>query len=928
MMGAMSETGKARLLLIHGTPLPNASLTDPIASLGYDVTSSPLATPNELDMSSFDAVLTHIRSAEPEDLVNLTAWASECPGLEIIALVDGADPDVGCAALSAGASCWVPRTADTGTLAALIAAAIARRRSALAMPPEQHRYRELVDNAPIGVFEMEDGRLTYVNEFLERMSGYARDELIGRPAMEIVAPEDRAQLVAAIEERARGELPERPSVYRFIGKTGETYVGEVRSRLIAQTSRTRIEGTIRDITSETRLRRLHRAVLELGETILGEQDIDRILHLVLDTITEHSGFRRAVLSLYDLSIPIPFEGDVYKVLSSGLSLEEETALLAQDPMPVDQRKLAFGEDYRLGPAYYIPHTETPWSSEWGIAGTVSVEGWHVDDFLFIPLRGVGGIIGTISVDDPIDQSAPTIASIEPVASLASFAALAVERVYKLTQLQRQKDRLHGLWGFGSELAGINDVDTLCELAARRVRDDMDYDYCAIWLVEGEEIVKLGLATKPVFSPDEISVKGMRAPIEGGGVTRHALRFREPVIVPDVRADERFRGTRRSTRSFIGIPVPGRKGPLGVIAVESQTLATFGDEDLEVLSALASQLAIAIAALRRREALERIYAFGQRVATASTVDQVVSSTLDFLVEQFDFELSELFLKDGEGNLSIADVRGPYVQGEIGRGWVLPPGAGIVGWVARNKRGAHIEDVTNDPRYYEGFPESRSELAVPILVNENLLGVLNIESRFPAFFDSEDRRLLEVIANHLAIALSNLASQESLREQAVRDPLTGLYNRHYFNSLIAPELNRSDRYDHPLTLMMVDVDGFRAVNNRFGHLKGDEVLKEVALFLCENVRASDRVIRYGGDEFLVFMPETDEEAPQVAERLRARMPAVPRRAGIDNVELGLSIGIYTRRPREARTLESILEEVDRRMYADKREKNAERADEYPR
>jgi len=101
--------------------------------------------------------------------------------------------------------------------------------------------------------------------------------------------------------------------------------------------------------------------------------------------------------------------------------------------------------------------------------------------------------------------------------------------------------------------------------------------------------------------------------------------------------------------------------------------------------------------------------------------------------------------------------------------------------------------------------------------------------------------------------------------------------------------------------------------------------VAIFLVENVRSSDRVIRYGGDEFLIFMPETDEEAPRVAERLRSRIPSVPRRTGIHDVEIGLSIGICTRRPKDERSLESILEEVDRRMYANKRRRYAERVDE---
>jgi diguanylate cyclase (GGDEF)-like protein len=117
-------------------------------------------------------------------------------------------------------------------------------------------------------------------------------------------------------------------------------------------------------------------------------------------------------------------------------------------------------------------------------------------------------------------------------------------------------------------------------------------------------------------------------------------------------------------------------------------------------------------------------------------------------------------------------------------------------------------------------------------------------------------------------------------------------------------------------MIDVDGFRAVNNRLGHLRGDEVLREVARFLLENVRETDRVIRYGGDEFLVLMPETDGESLRVASRLKERIAEVPRRLNLAGVEIGLSVGLYTREPRDPRSVEGILHEADRRMYADKR------------
>jgi diguanylate cyclase (GGDEF)-like protein len=206
------------------------------------------------------------------------------------------------------------------------------------------------------------------------------------------------------------------------------------------------------------------------------------------------------------------------------------------------------------------------------------------------------------------------------------------------------------------------------------------------------------------------------------------------------------------------------------------------------------------------------------------------------------------------------------------------------------------------------------------------VLNIESPQTGFFDEEDRRLLEAVADETVIALSNLVAQEQLRQQAVRDPLTQLYNRHYFNEVIRFELERADRYNRPLSLMMLDVDGFRAVNNRLGHLKGDEVLHAVAQIIGRSVRAADRVIRYGGDEFLILMPETDGPPAQVLQRLKEQIARLSHDLDLEGLSIGLSIGYCTRRPHDDRPLEEILEEADRRMYADKRATHADRSDDY--
>lgn len=920
----MTKENVTRLLLICDDPARVDALRASLETSAYSMQAHPVSGEITAEPPP-DLVLFVVQGSDDGDLELLGEWVTLHPDIDVLALIEGDSAPVGARAVAAGALTWVPLSIGSDDLRGVIDRAAARCRHTTQLAAGHRRYRDLLESAPIGVFELRDGRVSYVNEHLLQRLGYDRDELIGaRPEkLDLAIPQERSRMRGAIEERHRGIEPSAPNVYHLATKAGETYVAEVRSRVVETPDGPIMEGTIRDITLETRLTQLHRVVIELGEVILGESDIDRILQLVLDTITEYSGFRRAVLSLYDLSIPVPFEGEVYTTLTSGLTPEERDALLAQPPIPVNERKQVFSDRYRLGPAYYIPHDDTPWTVERGISGSVSVEGWHVDDFLFIPLRGTAGIIGSISVDDPVDRSAPTIASIEPVAALANFAALAVERMFKMRQLQKQKEQLHGLSEFGAQLARVSDVHTLCELAVQRVHQDMDYGVCSICIADGMTLVQEAVAAKDVFPPDEIPQKGARAPIDGPGITRWAFRSAQSVIVPNVLEDERYDGSRKAIRSFMAVPITGRKGTIGVIDVASERLAAFDERDMEVVSTLAGQISTAISALARRDSLMRIYSFGQRLATASTPDQAITSTLDFLAEQFDFELSAILLTREDDSLSVAGLRGPYHDGGIEIDATLPTSSGIIGWVAKNRRPLLVPNVKDDSRYFEAFSGTRSELAVPVLFSGNLLGVINVESQQPEFFDDEDCQLLEVVASHLAIALSNLASQDILREQAIRDPLTGLFNRHYFNSIIASELSRADRYDQPLSLMMIDIDGFRAVNNEFGHLKGDEVLCEIARMLERSVRGADRVIRYGGDEFLVLMPETNGrgDVGVVAERLRARIKEIPDQTGIKGCTIDLSIGVYTREPHEERSLEAILEEVDRRMYVEKRAKHVD-------
>ena len=163
-----------------------------------------------------------------------------------------------------------------------------------------------------------------------------------------------------------------------------------------------------------------------------------------------------------------------------------------------------------------------------------------------------------------------------------------------------------------------------------------------------------------------------------------------------------------------------------------------------------------------------------------------------------------------------------------------------------------------------------------------------------------------------------TEKKLAYLANHDNITGAYNRHYLSRMIPQEFNRSLRYGHAIGFMMIDIDRFKEINDRFGHQQGDKVLKKIALFLKSQMRNVDKVIRYGGDEFLVVLPESKEELQNIKNRLDRQLKKKKLDTGTDGIPLSLSIGMALWKPDNKENLEEVINLADRRMYEDKEKK----------
>lgn len=236
-----------------------------------------------------------------------------------------------------------------------------------------------------------------------------------------------------------------------------------------------------------------------------------------------------------------------------------------------------------------------------------------------------------------------------------------------------------------------------------------------------------------------------------------------------------------------------------------------------------------------------------------------------------------------------------SGESLLGTRLPIGEGIAGWVATHGTPAIVEDTASDTRFSErmdGITGFRTEsiIAVPLRSGDKVFGVIELLNRLDGkLFTAYDMRVLSTIADFAAIAVEKAYYLAEARRLSELDPLTGAFNRRGLAKVVERETSRLARYGGDLSVVLADVDKFKSINDTRGHAAGDEVLKSVAHALMDAVRQADSVARYGGDEFLVLMPQT---GPEEAEIARQRLVEVLEKAGgTCEVPYSVTLGVHT-------------------------------------
>jgi len=230
---------------------------------------------------------------------------------------------------------------------------------------------------------------------------------------------------------------------------------------------------------------------------------------------------------------------------------------------------------------------------------------------------------------------------------------------------------------------------------------------------------------------------------------------------------------------------------------------------------------------------------------------------------------------------------------------------------------VDDVTQDERwlYVDELDRGiRSVMSVPLVRGEETLGVLSVLHPRPGFFDEEQCRLLMAIAQQVAVAVANARLHETVQEQAMLDSLTQVYNHGELIRRLHVAVEEGAREDQPVSYIMLDIDYFKEYNDRYGHVTGDLILTAIVQAIQANVKKTDIVGRWGGEEFGIVLPRTDSERAQiVADRVRHTLAAMPLTddQGHEVPKPTVSQGIATY-PTTAASAEQLIDLADVALY----------------
>ena len=531
-----------------------------------------------------------------------------------------------------------------------------------------------------------------------------------------------------------------------------------------------------------------------------------------------------------------------------------------------------------------------------------------------PLRFHEKLVGTLSaanLEHPLDQEDARV-----LEAMAAEAGIVIGYSLRLEAEQRQRRLADTLRDVTSGMTSTLDLRGVLG----SVLDGLD------------QVLASDTATLMLRIDDSMRVMASRGFSDPDALRRSAISItHDPIISELIESDGDERATGiyvgdEPMKSFIGVPLLARNRVIGALTVASHETG-YRLEEAMIVDAFGDHAAVAIQNARlfqRTQATlaktETLYRVAQTLIEGSSLEQTLQSVVDGVAEALPANGVSLITMNPRARKIVHFVRGGEGRDRIVAATFEELWDGLAGYSMREHESIISPGNRADER--EG-PQARARreatgsgavMVAPLSYAGKAFGVLTaINQAGEAEFGRHDLILHEAMANQAAIAIENARLFEEVQRLAATDDLTGLRNRRGFFEVARREIDRATRTGRPLSALMLDIDGFKRVNDTYGHAIGDQVLRHLAERCRRAVREIDLVGRYGGEEFAVLLPETDlKRALEIAERVRSSIGDTPFETEVGPLPIRVSVGLALLEDDTEQTVESLLDRADTAMY----------------
>ena len=817
-----------------------------------------------------------------------------------------------------------------------------RKQAEEALRESEQRFHQLFATSPDAILLIDPHHqavswpIVDCNAAACQMNGYSRDDLIGQSVDILNITKGTSEERDLYFDRLRREgVIHIETLHRH--KNGQLFPVEVSTSLFAFEGRELVLGIDRNITDRKQAEEAQlkytmflESLNRITRIVVEAQDLESTLKSLVENIAKLFGADDAFFAFWDdeqkLTIPMIAYGSMSESFPAFHFEPGEQTLAAA--LMESEHPLAV-PDVKSSP-YMNPRFAAMVPSR---------------SMLGIPLIAQGRKVAVFYLGyNELRHFDPN--EITYAESVAQQIALVLMKIQLLEEAQRQIRQLRVLHKVASIATQVNTIDQLIERTTEVIGKNLFPDNFGILLMDEEQGVLHAHPSYQFTSGHDLI--SMDIPL-GQGITGKVAQTGQPISIGTIEGIQYYMNIDKSTASELCVPIKLKDRVLGVINAESSRKYAFTLDDELLLGTLAGQLATAMEQIRTSEAErqwmdqlahsnELIYAIAQmttQIERALTQEEIIQTvgrelrklSLTCALATFDQPLGKFTIT----HTSMAPPTLEQIENGIGFSLV-----GISFSLKKLNSSLGLEDILSPtaitrpedeiqvlfPRRREagiteilrgaGIGPETELFRLPLVFEENLLAILWV---WGTGITKSDLPIMSIFARQIGSSLERARLFQEVQSLALTDPLTGLQNRRSLFELGRVEFARSSRGFRPFSCLMLDIDHFKQLNDTYGHPIGDQVLRQLAECAKQSIREVDLIGRYGGEEFLIFLPETDLlTARRVAERLRASIEKMTIRVSDQELHVTVSIGV-SRKDENTVELETLIARADQALYVAK-------------